>query len=104
VGASHEFDGHFDLISPPAPLDPTSAEDVCFQGQGGSRDCVARLPSLTQLGRSLAEMGEHRTKVSMISTLDDIWRKGSKRASSTSILASLYRLSMIPFQLVHQSI
>jgi hypothetical protein len=63
-----------------------------------------RMSRLTQLGRSLAEMGEHRTKVPMISTLDDIWRKGSKRASSTSILASLHRLSMIPFQLVHQSI
>jgi hypothetical protein len=69
-----------------------------------SRHGPAKPTRLTQLGRSLAEMGEHRTKVPMISTLDDIWRKGSKRASSTSILASLYRLSMIPFQLVHQSI
>jgi hypothetical protein len=46
------------------------------------------------------KMGEHWTKLSMISTLDDIWWIWSKRASSTSIVASLYGLAAVPFHLV----
>src|SRR5262249_16577405 len=42
------------------------------------------------------------TKLPMISTLDDICWKWSKRASSTSIVASLYRLAVVPFHLVQQ--
>jgi hypothetical protein len=38
----------------------------------------------------------------MISTLDDICWIWSKRASSTSIVASLYRLAVVPFHLVQQ--
>jgi hypothetical protein len=37
-----------------------------------------------------------------ISTLDDICWIWSKRASSTSIDASLYRLAVVPFHLVQQ--
>jgi hypothetical protein len=51
---------------------------------------------------SIAEMGEHWTKLPMISTLDDICWKWSKRASSTSIVASLYRLAVVPFHLLQQ--
>ena len=38
----------------------------------------------------------------MISTWDDICWVWSKRASSTSIVASLYRLVVVPFHLVQQ--
>src|SRR5215471_10655887 len=51
---------------------------------------------------STAEMGEHWTKLPMISTLDDICWKWSKRASSTSIVASLYRLAVVPLHLAQQ--
>jgi hypothetical protein len=51
---------------------------------------------------SIAEIGEHWTKLPMISTLDDIWYIWSKRAASTSIVASLYRLAVPPFHPVQQ--
>ena len=52
--------------------------------------------------QSIAEMREHWTKFPMISTPDDICWIWSKRASSTSIVASLYRLAVVPFHLVQQ--
>jgi hypothetical protein len=48
------------------------------------------------------DAGEHWTKLPMLSTLDDIWWIRSKRASGTSIGASLYRLAVVPFHLVQQ--
>jgi hypothetical protein len=48
---------------------------------------------------SIAEMGEHWTKLPMISTLDDICSIWSKRASGTSIVPSPYRLVVVPSQL-----
>jgi hypothetical protein len=51
---------------------------------------------------SVAEMGERWTKLPVISTWDDICWIWSKRASSTSIVASLYRLAVVPFHLVQQ--
>ncbi len=48
-------------------------------------------------------MGEHWTKLPMILTWDDICWIWSKRASSTSIVASMFRLAVIPFHLVQQS-
>jgi hypothetical protein len=39
----------------------------------------------------------------MISTWDDICWIWSKRASSTSIVASMFRLAVVPFHLVQQS-
>ena len=44
----------------------------------------------------------HWTKLPMISTLDDICWKWSKRASSTSIVARLYRLAVVPVHVVQQ--
>jgi hypothetical protein len=44
--------------------------------------------------------GERWTKLPMISTWDDIYWIWSKRASSTSIVASLDRLAVVPFHLV----
>jgi hypothetical protein len=65
-------------------------------------------PAAEREGLPIAMMGglflPKRTKLPMVSTLDDIRRKWSKRASGTSIVASLYRLAMIPFQLLQQSI
>jgi hypothetical protein len=51
---------------------------------------------------SIAEMGERWTKLPMLSTLDDIWWVWSKRASSTSVVASLHRLAVVAFHLVQQ--
>jgi hypothetical protein len=51
---------------------------------------------------SLSDTGERWTKLPMISTWDDICWIWSKRASSTSIVASLYRLVVVPFHLVQQ--
>src|SRR5262249_23845945 len=42
------------------------------------------------------------TKLPMIQTLDDTCWKWSKRASSTSIVASLHRLAVVPFHSVQQ--
>jgi hypothetical protein len=42
------------------------------------------------------------TRLPVILTLDDICWIGSKRASSTGIVASLYRLAAVPFNLVQQ--
>src|SRR5258706_209699 len=44
----------------------------------------------------------NRTRLPVISALDDICWIGSKRASSTGIVASLYRLAVVPFHLVQQ--
>jgi len=52
---------------------------------------------------SIAVMGEHWTKLPMISTWDDICWIWPKRASSTSIVASMFRLAVISFHLVQQS-
>ena len=61
-------------------------------------------PPLTHLGRQLpkwASTGLNSYDLN-VSTLDDICWKWSKRASSTSIVASLYRLAVVPFYLVQQ--
>ena len=47
-------------------------------------------------------MGERWIKLPMISTWDDICWIWSKRACSTSIVASLYRLAVIAFHFVQQ--
>src|SRR5258705_4901293 len=54
---------------------------------GGKPDMtrIAQIRSrMPQLWTSIAEMGEHWTKLPMISTLDDICWKWSKRASTAS--------------------
>ena len=56
---------------------------------------------MTQLGHQLPKLGE-LDQAPMISTLDDICWIWSKRASSTSIVASLHRLAVVPFHLVQQ--
>jgi hypothetical protein len=89
---------HF-VTSMTAPV--ASGWSVCRVGlapTGKRRLCHGAHPTRT----SIAEMGEHWTKLPMISTLDDICWIWSKRASSTSIVASLYRLAVVPFHLVQQ--
>jgi hypothetical protein len=62
---------------------------------------MSKSTQMTQLGH-LAEIGKHWTKLPMISTLDDICWKWSKRASGTNIAASLHRLAVVSFHLVQQ--
>src|SRR5215813_10448127 len=68
----------------------------------GKRPQETPQPDCLPIRTSTAEMGEHWTKLPMISTLDDICWKWSKRASSTSIVASLYRLAVVPLHLAQQ--
>jgi hypothetical protein len=73
------------------------ARQICalLMGKTGSDRRTVKMtrdPTRTSIG----EMGEHWTKLPMISTLDDICWKWSKRASSTSIVASLYRPRWYP--------
>jgi hypothetical protein len=53
-------------------------------------------------GIARADQNRKRTRYTRSSTLDDICWIWSKRASSTSIVASLYRLAVVPFHLVQQ--
>src|SRR5262249_14287090 len=67
------------------------------------REANRRHRRMTESGpNSDVNCRKHWTKLPMISTLDDLCWIGSKRPSSTSIVASLYRLAVVPFHLVQQ--
>jgi len=75
------------------------------------KDCPRRGDTCSTPSASSAERVGRRgsatmdwTRLPMISTLDDICWIWSKRASSTSVVASLYRLAVVPFHLVQFSV
>jgi hypothetical protein len=80
-----------------------TSSDVRVREQSGKHMLVLGSSQFEPTRTSLADTGERRwTKLPMISTWDDICWIWSKRASSTSIVASLYRLAVVPFHLVQQ--
>src|SRR5262249_21347332 len=69
-----------------------------FKGVRQRRD--GRKPRFQPTRTSIAASAS--TKLPMISMLDDLGWKWSKRASRTGIVASLRRLAVVPFHLVQQ--
>jgi len=72
-----------------------------FRVRSGRRNGRWGSPPLTQLGHHLPTRGEPPS-FPMISTRNDISWIWSKGAPSTNIVASLYRLAVVPFYLAQQ--
>jgi hypothetical protein len=81
---------------------PTASSNVRVRGRSGKHMLIVSSSLFDPTRTSLADTGQRWTKLPMVSTWDDICWIWSKRASSTSIVASLYRLAVVPFHLVQQ--